>query len=69
MKKVKKPKDMKGKYWAYFAPDGYLQVRSIADTKKDAREFLASGQTETWRDYEKEGFRLFRVEIIPRVIT
>ena len=66
--KTFKPKPMNGKYWAYFSPDGYLQVRTIAETKKDAREFLAYGQIETWQNYEKEGYRLLKVEISAKAI-
>ena len=59
-----KPKPMKGKYWAYFAPDGNLQVRTIAPTKKLSREMLPAGySTMTWQDYEKQGFILCRIEI------
>ena len=59
-----KPKPMKGKYWAYFAPNGYLQVRSIAETKKLAREMIAKeNYDKSWKDYEIMGFYLLKVDV------
>ncbi len=31
-----------GEYWAYFAPDGNIQVRSIAETKSLSREMICA---------------------------
>lgn len=36
MKEIRGIKE--SKLWAVFAPDGYIQVRTISDTRKDARE-------------------------------
>ena len=64
-----KPKPMKGKYWAYFAPDGYLQVRTIAKTKKESREFLPCRDSDiTWKDYEEQGFKLLKIEMSAKVM-
>lgn len=57
-----KPKPINKKLcWAYFAPDGYLQVRSIAQTKKLAREMVCKFETTSYKDYEKAGYTLHRV--------
>jgi len=62
---MKKTKPIKGKRWAYFAPDGNLQVRSIGHTRNEAREWI--GTSNDWHEYERLGFRLHRiyVNIIP----
>ena len=44
------------KMWGIFAPDGYLQVRSIADTKKLSREMIHKFEDKTWDDYAKAGY-------------
>jgi hypothetical protein len=45
--------------WAVFAPDGYLQYRTIADTQKEAKErtigYHEKGDT-TWDDYAANGY-------------
>jgi len=50
---------IKEKQWAVFGPDGYLQYRTISDTRKEARE-RAIGHWErgikTWEDYAAAGF-------------
>jgi hypothetical protein len=47
----------KRKMYAYFAPDGYVQVRSIADTKALSREMISMREPSvTWKDYEKNGY-------------
>jgi len=47
------------KQWAVFAPDGYIQFRTISDTKKEA-EVRAIGYWEqgekTWKDYAAAGY-------------
>ena len=64
-----KPKPMKDKRWAYFAPDGNLQVRTIAPTKKLSREMLPAGySTMTWKDYEEAGFKLLKIEMSAKVM-
>lgn len=48
--------------WAVFSPDGYIQFRSISDTKKDAKErTLQRGSSETWEGYVAAGFTLEKV--------
>lgn len=56
---------MKGKFWAYFAPDGYCQVRSISETKDEARRFIVQDNSSslTFMDYENAGFKLVRVTL------
>lgn len=49
--------------WAYFSPDGYIQVRSIADTKGISREMISSREDVTWKDYEEYGYVQKRVEV------
>ena len=47
------------KQWAVFSPDGYLQYRTIADTKKEAEErtIRSFGQpTITWKQYAEAGY-------------
>lgn len=58
------PKNEKGKMWAYFAPDGNIQVRSIGETKKESREMISYGHTLpiSYRQYESQGFILKRIE-------
>lgn len=57
------PKSIKNKkMWAYFAPDGSLQVRTLGDCKKDSRQEISRHElTATWRDYERDGFYLRKV--------
>ena len=47
------------KLWAVFAPDGYLQYRTISETRKQAKE-RALGYWEigekTWHDYAVSGY-------------
>ncbi len=54
------------KMWAVFAPDGYLQFRTISDTKKDAQERVV-GYHEigvyTWKDYAAKGFSTNKILI------
>jgi hypothetical protein len=55
--KIKGIKQMK--LWAVFAPDGYLQFRTISDTKKAAQQRIIAywerGEI-TWKDYATQGF-------------
>lgn len=44
------------KQWAVFAPDGYLQYRTIANTKKIAQELAIVRGVSTWEDYSAAGF-------------
>lgn len=64
----KKAKPINRKMWGYFAPDGYLQVRSIADTKKLSREMLTDSESVTYKHYEAKGYFLkliyVRIEIL-----
>lgn len=82
---MKKPKEInKLVQWAYFAPDGYIQVRSIADTKKYSREMLCSREYGTktitgvilpdyigritWQDYEKAGYYIKKVIVTIKLV-
>ncbi|HKZ43053.1 MAG TPA: hypothetical protein VJ044_18985 [Candidatus Hodarchaeales archaeon] len=59
---AKKPEPMHGTYWGYFAPDGFLQVRTIGETKEESRKFLPGFyEAKTWRDYEGAGWTLKRI--------
>ena len=50
------------KQWAVFAPDGYLQYRTIADTKKEAKERTPrEGSDLTWEYYAAEGYRTNKI--------
>jgi hypothetical protein len=67
--KVEKPKPIRRKkMWAYFAPDGYCQTRSIGETKDITQQCIsaidgcnADGSKTTYKDYEKNGYVLKRV--------
>lgn len=52
--------------WAYYAPDGHIQVRSIADTKSLSREMICSREYDgdrklTYKDYELAGYYIKKV--------
>ena len=52
----------KKKMFAYFAPNGYVQVRSITDTKKLSREKISDREFGVnWRDYESAGYVLKKI--------
>lgn len=82
---MKKPKEVnKLKQQAYFAPDGYIQVRSIANTKEISREMLCLREYGTpintdiilsdyvrkitWEDYEKAGYYIKKVIVTIKFI-
>ena len=52
--------------WAIFAPDGYIQFRTIAETRKESRE-LVIGHWEkgvkTWDDYAAAGFTENKISV------
>lgn len=52
------------KQWAVFAPDGYLQYRTISDTQKEAKErvigYWERGE-KTWEDYAAKGYRTNKI--------
>lgn len=54
----------KRKYWAVFAPDGYLQFRTISYTRKEAQEravgYYERGER-TWNDYAAAGYRTNKI--------
>ena len=56
-----KPKRLNKMMHAYYSPDGYIQVRTIAETKRMSREMLPKTHLKTYLDYEKEGFYLSKV--------
>lgn len=67
-----KPKSIKNrKMWAYFAPDGWLQVRSLGETKAQARKYLTwdGVSMDTWQDYEHQGFTLHQVIVKIEVLA
>ena len=67
--KIKPPKIENGKMWAYYAPSGDIQVRSIAETKKQSRQYINWNTCiSSYKDYEKEGYVLRRiyVQIFPK---
>jgi len=50
------------KQWAVFAPDGYLQYRTISDTQKEAKERTPRyGSEFTWNDYAAKGYRTNKI--------
>lgn len=57
----KKPKSVNRRMWAYFSPDGYIQVRTIADTKAMSRDRV--GFTVNYKQYEEKGYYLQRVYV------
>jgi len=54
--------------FAYFAPDGYIQVRTIADTKKLSRWAICKGEAKSWEDYERAGYVCKKVLVDIRII-
>lgn len=69
VKKVRKPKPINKTMWAVFAPDGHLQSRSLADTKRLSESMTPSGTTEaTWKDYKAAGFRVHKVKVVVKII-
>ena len=68
--KNQKPRNVKNlKQWAYFSPGGWIQVRSISDTKENAKKHVCDNDFMgiTWEDYEKHGYFLkqiiFNIEV------
>lgn len=59
----KKPKPVRQTMWAYFAPDGYVQVRSLADTKSLSRDMVAMHEEYNWKDYEDKGYYCQQVDV------
>lgn len=62
MKEIRGIKE--SKLWAVFAPDGYIQVRTISDTRKDAREkAIAHWErgVKTWKDYAVAGYTAHKI--------
>lgn len=50
------------KQWAVFAPDGYVQYRTISDTKKDAKERTPQyGSDYKWEDYAAAGYTVSKI--------
>lgn len=50
------------KQWAVFSPDGYIQFRTISDTKKDAKERTPKDWGDSkWDDYAREGYTVHKV--------
>lgn len=61
-------RNVKGKYWAYFCPAGWLQVRSIGYTKNESREFISKLESVSYKDYEKAGYLLKRIEVDIKIV-
>lgn len=65
--KINPPKPLVFKnMWAYYAPDGHIQVRSIAMTKSLSQEMICyrewNGDAKvTYKDYEIAGYRIKKV--------
>jgi hypothetical protein len=59
------------KQWAVFAPDGYLQFRTISDTRKEAKK-RAIGYWEegeyTWKDYAAMGYRTNKILVDIKIL-
>ena len=67
MKKTEFIRGIKSKkLWAVFAPDGYLQFRTISETRKDAKDrvigYWERGE-KTWDDYASAGYTVNKVLI------
>lgn len=58
-----RPKPLNRSMYAYYSPDGYVQVRTIAETKRQSREMLPKTHIKTYIDYEKEGFILRKIAV------
>lgn len=59
-----KPKPVNKKMWGYFSPSGWLQTRSLADTKKESREqIVRQDGSEKWQDYDNLGFVLKKLKV------
>ncbi len=68
--KNKKVRSENKKMWAYFSPDGNIQVRSIGETRKETKEMVVSGEPfVTWQNYEKEGYTLHQINFIVDVLN
>lgn len=67
----KQPKTIRNfKCWCYFAPNGWPQVRTIAETRKESRQRLEEYDnfTNTWQNYEEEGYYISKADfsLIPK---
>ncbi len=49
--------------WAVFAPDGEIQMRSIAYTRKDSQYYVRKFEGVTWEDYKAKGFYCRKVDV------
>ena len=54
--------------FAIFSPDGYIQVRSIAETKKLSRESIGKWSDKSWDDYAKAGYVESRVLVDIKIL-
>jgi len=69
---MKAKKLQSNQMWAYFAPNGYIQVRSMGFTKEEARNAMdmygyLDNPPSTWQEYEAAGFecKKINVKIVP----
>ena len=69
-KEIKQPilNNESGTFWAYYSPDGYVQVRTIAPTKTLARRHLPLTEICTYKDYEKKGYTIQQVDVSINVV-
>lgn len=52
------------KMWCYYAPDGYPQVRTLAETRKECRCMLDKyDHPSTWQKAESQGAFIRRVVV------
>lgn len=60
------------KLWAVFSPDGYLQYRSISDTKKGAKKSVIEchelANNITWKDYAENGWVVNKILVDIKII-
>jgi hypothetical protein len=61
-KKLKAPRPINKKMWGVVSRDGWLQTRSLSNTKKMSIEQLCA-EGETWGSYKDVGFRIYRVDV------
>lgn len=59
------------KLWAVFAPDGYLQFRTVSDTRKEAQgraiAYWERGE-KTWEDYARAGYTTSKILIDVKIL-
>jgi hypothetical protein len=53
------------KMWCYYAPDGWPQVRTLSETKKQCREMIEKYDNwiHSWKQFEIKGYFIKRVDV------